>query len=303
MFRQADAFLTGVVALGMVLMTAILAGTVGCAGLPLKGGSGDEQTVTAEGWAPVDARDMEGTRRRALADAQRKAVEQVSGVAVAALLRVEDAMTRREKLTAQVRGFVSRYDILGESTDGGFCKVRIRARVRRGDPPHPMSPPPSDARLYLAVQGRGVNDEDWGGSATAAIRRELVARGFEVAGASFSGPGTSNALPAQVSALPSGEDGPESAASAALPELSLRGEASAVPVLDARLGAFHSSLARVSLRAVDARSGTVVWENIQEASALDLDPSGASLKAAEAAGTLLGRQAVNELPELLWKRL
>ncbi len=84
--------------------------------------------------------------------------------------------------------------------------------------------------------------------------------------------------------------------------LTLRGETSAVPVLDPRLGAFHSARARVRLRAVEPGTGAVVWETEQEASALDLDPGLASAKAAAAAGALLGRRAGGELAEMLWKR-
>jgi hypothetical protein len=270
MYRQADAILTGTLALGVILAAALLAGTVGCAGLPRKGEAAGEQAVTAEGWAPADARDPEGTRRRALADALRRAVEQVSGVSLAALTRVEDSVTLRQKISAEVRGRVSRYDILGEESQDGLLKVRIRAAVRLTDAPA-AGPPPADARVSLMITGNGLYDEDTGGSAAAGIRRELLAQGFEVGGAA-----------------------PQS--------LALRGESSAAPILDPRLGAFHSARARVSLRAVEPKTGAVVWETAQEASALDLDPRLASVKAAQSAGALLGRRAAGELAEVLWKR-
>ena len=270
MYRQADAILTGTVALGMALTAALLAGTVGCAGLPRQGGGAGEQTVTAEGWAPADARDLEGTRRRALADALKRAVEQVSGVSLSALTRVEGSVALRQKISAEVRGRVSRYEILGEEPQDGLLKVRIRAAVRLGDAPA-AGPPPADARVSLNVSGSSLYDEDLGASAAAGIRQELLAQGFDVA------------------------DGAPQA-------LALRGETSTAPVLDSRLGAFHSARARVSLRAVEPKTGVVVWETAQEASALDLDPRMASIKASQAAGALLGRRAAGELAEVLWKR-
>jgi hypothetical protein len=268
MFRQADAILTGMLALGLALATAVLAGTVGCAGLPRGGGA--ERSVTAEGWAPADARDMDGTRRRALADALRRAVEQVSGVSLSALTRVEGSVALRQKISAEVRGRVSRYEVLGEESEGGLLKVRIRAAVRLGEAPA-AGPPPADARVSLRVSGSGLYDEDMGGSAASGIRRELLTQGFEVTDS------TGQAL-------------------------ALRGETSAIPVRDLRLGAFHCARARVRLRAVEPGTGAVVWETEQEASALDLDPGLASAKAARAAGALLGRRAGAELAEVLWKR-
>ncbi|MBI5238854.1 MAG: hypothetical protein HY926_00135 [Elusimicrobia bacterium] len=271
MYRQADVLFGGLVGWGLALVAALLCGTVGCAGAPRRGPA--ERAVAAEGWAPADARDLEGARRRALADAQRRAVEQVSGVFLAALTRVEDSAALRQKITAEVRGRVSRYEVLSESRQDGLLKVRIRAWVVDEPAPRPPGPPAQEARVTLAASGGGLYDEDLGGSAAGGIRRELLAGGFDVA--------------------PSGPS-PQT--------LALRAEARAVPVPDRRLGAFHSARARVSLAAVDPGSGAVVWETAQEASALDLDPGLASVRAAEAAGILAGRRAAVELSEALWKR-
>ena len=266
MCRQANAILAGMVSPGFVLAIALLAG---CAGLPP--GGAREVSVVAEGWAPVDAKDPSGTRRRALADAQRKAVERVSGTAVASLIHIRDAMAVSQKVVAEARGFVSRTDVIGEREEGGFFKVRIRAFIRPGEPPRSSGPFPADARISLTVKGMGLSDKSLGEAASVAIRRELLARGFDVGG------------PA-----------PDS--------WSLQGEAKAVPVLDARIGSFHSARARVNLRVVEPKTKAVVWETFQEASALELDPGSAALAAAQAAGAAAGRHAAGDIPELLWKR-
>jgi len=266
MYRQASLILAVTAIIGAALAAALLAG---CAGLPR--GAAPETKIEAEGWAPADARAPEAARGRALADAQRRAVERVCGVSLSALTRIDDAVVRREKLIAEVRGFVSRYELLGEESDGEFLKVRIRAWIRRDAPFENDAPIAPEARLSVAVSGRGANDEDWAGSAAAEIRRELAARGFAL---------TAGSAP-----------------------VSLQGEVGAAPIMDPRLGAFHSSSARIRLQAVDTRTGTVVWEKTQDAAALDLDPAAASIKAAAAAGALLGRQAAAELAEVLWKRL
>jgi hypothetical protein len=250
---------------GSVLAAVLLAG---CAGWPRT--VGGETAVVAEGWAPADAKDPDGARRRALADAQKKAVERVSGVAVSALTRVRDSSALRQKITAEVRGYVSRYDVLDEREEEGFCKVRIRAFVRPDGPPRPAGPPPTDARFTLAARGTGLYDEDLGASASAAVRRELLAQSFEIDGSSDS--------------------------------WAIKVDAAVVPVMDARLGSFHSARAHVGLRVLEPRTHSVVWETSQEASALGSDPASAALAAAQAAGALAGRQAAGEVPEVLWKR-
>jgi hypothetical protein len=265
MFRQASMIFSGTALLGVVLATTFL---TGCAGLLKR--DGGEMAVVAEGWAPANAKDPDGTRRRALADAQKKAVEQVSGVAVSALTRVQDSVTLRQKITAEVRGFVSHYDVLDEKEEMGFFKVRIRAFIRPGEVPRPAAPPSTDVRFSLTVKGSGLSDEDLGASASTAIRRELLAQGFNI------------------------DDSTDS--------WSMQGAAASVPILDARLGSFHSARAHVSLRVVEPKTQAVVWETSQEASALGLDPGSAALAAAQAAGTLAGRQAAGEVSEVLWKR-
>jgi hypothetical protein len=186
------------------------------------------------------------------------------------LTRVEDSVALHQKISAEVRGRVSRYEVLGEGSQDGLLKVRIRAVVRLGETPA-AGPPPADARVSLQVAGSGLYDEDMGGSAASGIRQELLAQGFEVADSSGQA-------------------------------LALRGKTSSAPIRDPRLGAFHCARARVSLQAVEPKTGIVVWETEQEASAMDLDPQAASAKAARAAGALLGRRAGTELAEVLWKR-
>ncbi|MFA6003021.1 MAG: hypothetical protein WC881_03035 [Elusimicrobiota bacterium] len=243
----------------------------GCAGVPRSGGAGTEKEVAAEGWAALQAGDESGTRRRALADAQRKAVEQVSGVALSAWTRVEDAVSVRQKMLSEVRGHVIRQRVLDERVEDGFLKLRIAATVRTdGAPAADWSPPP-DVAVALTVAGSGPRAEEVGAMALAAVRRELLARGFEVV-----------------------------AAGSAQRHLDLRVAARATPVFDRRLGPLESARARVSLSAWDGGSG--IWDAVQEATALDVTPPAASDQAADAAGAAVGRRAAQELAQLLWRR-
>lgn len=92
-------------------------------------GGPKSEAVEAEGWAAIDPVHPLETRRRALAEAQKKAVEKAAGVSLSAVTKVEAAVTSEEKIVANVGGYVEKYDVLSEKSEDGFLKIRIRARV------------------------------------------------------------------------------------------------------------------------------------------------------------------------------
>src|SRR5262249_32654718 len=102
----------------------------GCGHARLRPGSADEgEVVDAEGWAPLDDRDPLGARNRALADAEKKAVEKVVGAFISAKTRVDQAVNVDQRILAKVDGYIKKYDLLGERREDGFLKTRIRALV------------------------------------------------------------------------------------------------------------------------------------------------------------------------------
>lgn len=249
----------------------------GCASLR-SGPAENADVIEAEGWAPVDAHDAEGTRRRALAEAQKKAVEKVAGVFLAATTRVDAAVAVRQKITADVKGYIRRYEVLGEKEENGFLKTRIRAFVVRPKPGQtpeaadiPAEPPAESPPVLVSIAGLG--EEAWGLRAASAVRGKLQERGFKL---------TEKETPGQ-------------------PLLVLRGQARAYEVKDPRLGSFLSYRAQITLEAVEP-AGAVVWRQSREASALGLDAQSASTQALENAGELAGASAAEGLTAYLWKR-
>lgn len=97
-----------------------------CASLP-RGEAA--RAVEAEGWAPEDPADPAGSRRRAILDAQRRAVEEVAGLWLTSRTEVDRAIAVTSRLKALSRGSIRRYEVLEERLDGGFRKARIRAWV------------------------------------------------------------------------------------------------------------------------------------------------------------------------------
>jgi hypothetical protein len=71
------------------------------------------------------------------------------------------------------------------------------------------------------------------------------------------------------------------------------------PLRNSDLAGLSSCRARASVRAVDARTGRVLAQLTQEASAVDLSSEGAAAKAAEKAGQAAGRALARRLGDAL----
>ncbi|MDD5773867.1 MAG: hypothetical protein PHX78_10425 [bacterium] len=91
--------------------------------------------VEAEGIVSIKNNDIINAKKRALADAQKNAVEMSVGVYVNAVTRVEKSMLVEQKILSKTNGYIKKYKILSEGTvsQGGqdnFYKTRIEAVVK-----------------------------------------------------------------------------------------------------------------------------------------------------------------------------
>lgn len=243
------------------LLAAALAAA--CAHAPAKGPALTK--VEAEGWAPLGADGAPGARRRALVEAQRAAVEKAVGVTVTARTKVDKAVTVDARVETRAAGTVRDYEILSESDEGGFHKIRVRALVEVGVPPRADArplPPPGNPTVAVRVDGPR------GGRAGAGVRRALLARGFTVV------------------------DGPKA-------DLIVEGAVTTREL--GGVGDFSSWRARAALSMRRPATGAVLGETGREASAADPSPEAAGDRAAENAGeaaaTDLAAAAVARLPD------
>jgi hypothetical protein len=90
------------------------------------------EIVDAEGLAPLIA-DIGLSRKNAINDAQKRAVESVVGVYVSADSLVSKAKLVEDYITSKTEGFIQNYKILSEKKDSDFYRVRIKAWVRSED--------------------------------------------------------------------------------------------------------------------------------------------------------------------------
>lgn len=140
------------------LSVLLLAGA-GCASAPAAGSG--RRIVDAEGWGADSA--------SALADAQKRAVEEALGVAISASTRVEKAVAVKRRIWADSRGRIESWTVRSDKAENGLRAVRIRAvvvRLAEGE----EVPPPNDTKVRIEAPG----------PAGEGLRRGFVARGFIV---------------------------------------------------------------------------------------------------------------------------
>ena len=94
--------------------------------------SQETKTVTAEGVAAIQGGAQDMARDAALEDAQKRAVEQAIGILIDSQTQVENYQLISDKILSQTKGYITRYNIAGETVEGNLLRVRINAEVSLG---------------------------------------------------------------------------------------------------------------------------------------------------------------------------
>ena len=93
----------------------------------------ESQTVEAEGVARIIKAQTDIARDKAIADAQRKAVEQAVGVLMSSESLVENYELVSDRILTQSAGYIASYEIADERRDGDDYRVKIRAVIGMGN--------------------------------------------------------------------------------------------------------------------------------------------------------------------------
>lgn len=242
---------------------AVLLLLAGCAHGPARRGGPERVSVTVEGWSAVVPSDPLGTARRALAEAQRQAVEKVMGVSLRARTRVEQALAVEQRIWSDAEGRILSYEVLGEREEGGFHKTRIRALVLR-EPPGPGQgrprPLPGDPVVAVVVDTWAFPDR---GAAERGVAQALKDAGVKV------GFGAADYV--------------------------VSGEASVAPLDSGGLEGFVSYRARLAVELKDPAKEELIAARNFEASAMDVSRQAAAGKALAQAGRLAGERLLADL--------
>lgn len=240
---------------------------------------GQEVAVEAEGLAPYDAADLIGTKKRALAEAQKAAVEQVVGVHLTSRTRVEKAITIEQRILARTEGYITRYEILKEMEDDGFYKTRIRAWVALSQISEDLkelgllkAPAPGRPRVAVRLEEFIDGQPHRQATAATALAQGLLEQGYQVV---------------------------EDPANA---ELVITGRAEAGPqAVTANLGGFLSYRALVTAKVQKAGTNELLLTLTEQAPAVDTTPLTAAAKALQAAASLAA-QRTRQLAQELQRR-
>lgn len=100
---------------------------------PLNAAAADAVTVKATGQAAIRQGDKAQAYDNAIADAQRKAVEQAIGTMISAETVTENFQLISDKIYSQAKGYLRKYKVLSKKIDGGVYAVTIEAEVSSGD--------------------------------------------------------------------------------------------------------------------------------------------------------------------------
>ena len=92
----------------------------------------ETKTVSAEGVAAVQQNAVDIARDAAIEDAQKRAVEQAIGIMIDSQTQVENYQLISDRILSQIKGYITRYNVTGETRDGTLLRVRITAEVSLG---------------------------------------------------------------------------------------------------------------------------------------------------------------------------
>ncbi len=92
----------------------------------------ETRTVSAEGVAVIRQGSVDIARDAALEYAKKRAVQQAIGILIDSRTQVENYQLISDKILSQTKGYITRYNISGETTEGTLLRVRIDAEVLLG---------------------------------------------------------------------------------------------------------------------------------------------------------------------------
>ncbi|MBI3292221.1 MAG: hypothetical protein HYZ73_05375 [Elusimicrobia bacterium] len=263
--------------ISLVAIAGVLASAAGCAGPRVRpsSGGGQEYAVEADGLAPYEASDLIGTKKRALAEAQKAAVEQVVGVHITSRTRVEKAITIEQRILARTEGYISHYEILKEGQEEGFYKTRIRAWVRTSQISEDLkelgllkAPAPGRPRVAIRLEEFIEGQPHTQATAATALAQGLLEQGYQVV-----------------------ED-------PAKAELLITGRAEANPQTIPALGGFLSYRALLIAKVQKAGTQEVLLTISEQAPAVDASSLIAAAKALQAAAGLAAERTRRLAQEL-----
>ncbi|MBI4249884.1 MAG: hypothetical protein HY611_10310 [Elusimicrobia bacterium] len=246
--------------------------------------------------------DLLQDKKRALVEAQKKAIEMVVGLEVRAKTRVEKAVTIEQHILAKTQGYIQKYDLLEEWPEPPFYKAKIRALVSYrqihedlnalGLLEEPQVGNPRVAVLFDGSQGFSA--------AADAFSQALLDRGYRVVERSREFSALAKKVAEQVSAGDTSELSDLAGKMDA--EVLVFGESKAEFVEMKELGGMISSRAALTAKAYKANSRELLLTVHKLAGGIDVLKEAAALKSHGSVGAQAGAEMATRLAAELSRR-
>ena len=145
------------------------------------------EVVEAEGLSAVTP-DLIGTKKAALEDARKNAVEKVVGVLISAQTMVDKAITVQQNILAKTDGYVRNYEIIREGVESdGIYHTHIRAFVAFQEIKRDLAaqnllaaPAVENPRVAILIEERVEKMENSLGDCANSLTQELIDQGYTV---------------------------------------------------------------------------------------------------------------------------
>lgn len=263
------------------------------------------EIVRATGIAAVINDDLVEAKKRALADAQKNAVEMTVGVYVNAATRVEKAIMVDQQILAKTNGYIKKYKILSEGKENEFYKLTIEALVKIEDINKDLSilglhapPSPTSSTLRIALFIQDTVDGNTGGRMTSEniLAEKLLNLQYKVIDANEFAMAAKNL---QTVDLYNNADQQKRIGNLLNADVLILGKAASSFNTDQGLGGLVSYRATISFRVIKVKESALLYAN-------SVSSGGVSVTREDAAQEALKRTAelaAAELLKLLEQRL
>lgn len=244
--------------------------------------------VEAEGIVSIKNNDIVHAKKRALADAQKNAVEMAVGVYVNAVTRVEKSMLVEQKIFSKTNGYIKRYKILSEGTQSqgtqsqgekdNFYKIRIEAAVKIEEINKdlseaglsPQSEVPSTLLFAVAIEDRIDEQNNTDKVSENIIAEKLLGKNYKLGQ-----PDTSDVL--------------------------ITGKSSATLYKENMMGNLISYNANISFKIIKAGESALIYSNSFSSGGLGITKDAAAKEALKRAALLASEDVSRVLEERLKK--
>ena len=92
------------------------------------------EKVVSSGMAPIYSENVVDARHLAVLDALKEALHKVLGVYISQDMEISKSILLDENILSTTNGYIEKYEILKETRDGNFYKVKIKSKVKKEPP-------------------------------------------------------------------------------------------------------------------------------------------------------------------------